>query len=117
MGRTRGRKVNYKDDELHGLYKAYYDNGELYCEGHYFEGEEIGLWKFYHPNGNLKKTYYYSDGESIGHHIYYSISEKKRQIIFIKMKYCITQKYLIAKEKLCVTSKHRKEKGFTILQM
>lgn len=41
---------------MEGLWKYYYENGQLEEEGSYEKGyNRVGLWKYYHENGELKE--------------------------------------------------------------
>jgi antitoxin component YwqK of YwqJK toxin-antitoxin module len=43
-----------------GLWKDYYSNGNLYCEGNYESGKVFGFWKYYDDSGELTEIIYYS---------------------------------------------------------
>ena len=44
-----------------GVYKSYYENGQLDDEGQYKSGESHGLWKSYHENGQQSEERFYDD--------------------------------------------------------
>jgi len=56
-------KVNYFNDELHGLYESYYLDGKLYSKGNYLDGKSHGLWKWYNEDGSLSYEGNYVDGK------------------------------------------------------
>ena len=43
----------YIKGKMTGLWKMYYENGNIKQEGHFKEGKGHGLWKFYNENGEL----------------------------------------------------------------
>ena len=36
----------------------YFQNGKIYSEGSYKNGEKEGLWKYFNINGDIDTTYY-----------------------------------------------------------
>jgi len=42
-----------------GLWKTFYDNGQMQSEGNYQTGSQTGLWKYYHENGKLGAKGFY----------------------------------------------------------
>ena len=48
-----------------GIYKSYYDNGQLREEVNYINGKENGILKTYHENGQLWKEVNYIDGKKV----------------------------------------------------
>ena len=44
---SEGERLN---NELHGNWKWYYENGQLKKEGHYDQGKASGHFYFYHEN-------------------------------------------------------------------
>jgi MORN repeat variant len=50
----------------HGLFRAYYQSGNLASEGHYRDGSEHGLWRNYHENGQLATEGNYENGKEVG---------------------------------------------------
>ncbi|HPS85049.1 MAG TPA: hypothetical protein PLA88_12065, partial [Bacteroidales bacterium] len=59
--RIKGRMLT--DSTRIGIWKFYYETGELKAEGEYSKGSETGVWKFYYPNGDLWKEEAKVDGE------------------------------------------------------
>lgn len=49
-----------------GLWKEYYDTGELRSEGKYEAGTRVGEWKFYYKNGKLDQKGKYIKGKPEG---------------------------------------------------
>ena len=43
----------FRDGESHGKRTVFHPNGTLYYEGRFEKGKRVGLWKFYDENGNL----------------------------------------------------------------
>lgn len=56
----------FSDDDgtriKHGMFVAYYRNGNVASEGSYEHGAEHGLWHDYHENGNLAARGHYVHG-------------------------------------------------------
>ena len=44
-------EVNYIDDKKQGIYKSYYQNGQLCEEVNYIDDKRNGIFKSYHRNG------------------------------------------------------------------
>ena len=44
---------NYKDDKREGLFKEYYENGDLKSKGNYKDDKGEGLFKRYYENGDF----------------------------------------------------------------
>ena len=53
--------MNYKEGYLHGLYKAFYGNGQLHVTGIYDKGIRVGRWISLKSNGDLKYIGYFTD--------------------------------------------------------
>ena len=47
----------------HGLFRTWYENGQLKEEGNFKDNKTDGLWKEYTENGQLKKEINYKDGK------------------------------------------------------
>lgn len=54
--------VNFYDNIPNGLFKSYFDNGKLSCEGNMINGYCSGIFKYYFPNGNIKAIRIYKNG-------------------------------------------------------
>ena len=70
-GGVRFRYTRYMSSDgvrwiRHGLFRAYYPDGELASEGHYVDGLENGLWRDFHKNGQLAAAGHYQNGEEVG---------------------------------------------------
>ena len=52
-------EANFKDGDLHGLYKDWHSNGVQANIGQYKEGKEDGLWVLWSKDGSsqIKKIY------------------------------------------------------------
>lgn len=46
----------------HGLFRAYYPDGNIASEGVYENGNESGLWQDFHENGNMASEGEYKNG-------------------------------------------------------
>ena len=46
----------FENDELHGPYQTWHENGQLYYDGQYDHNRKVGVWKFYSDAGALIKT-------------------------------------------------------------
>lgn len=60
-----------KNGKKEGLWKVYFDNGQLEKEGNFKDGKPEGLWKKYHLNGQLKSEGNLKDGKAEGLAKYY----------------------------------------------
>ena len=48
-------KGNFKDGKEEGLWKEYYDNGQVFEEIPYKDGKKEGMWRrYYYRNGQLE---------------------------------------------------------------
>jgi len=70
---------NYlSDGKQIGIWKSYYENGQLKSIGNYSNGKKEGVWKWYHENGKLSQTGSYdSSGSPAGKWIEY---DKKGEV-------------------------------------
>ncbi len=50
-------EYDIKDDQMHGSFRTWHDNGILHHESHYIEGKEHGISRQYDWDGNLIGTY------------------------------------------------------------
>jgi hypothetical protein len=57
--------------ELEGVYRSYYENGNLSFEGVYLNGRPDGVIKYYFENGSVRATNEYHDGKANGDFISY----------------------------------------------
>jgi antitoxin component YwqK of YwqJK toxin-antitoxin module len=46
----------FKNSKQVGLWKRYYENGQLWDEGTYEDGKKVGEWKVYDKAGALKQS-------------------------------------------------------------
>ena len=49
---------------MNGIYKSYYDDGQLFYEVNYIDGKRNGIFKSYHENGQLWYKANYIDGKN-----------------------------------------------------
>ena len=82
-GILKGEK-NYKEDNLDGIVKWYYDTGSLGTEFNYKNGKLEGLTKLYWENGNIKAEHYYENGKREGTNKQYYNSGELRFIYTFK---------------------------------
>jgi uncharacterized protein len=59
------------DGKKEGVYKRYYDNGQLWEECNYVNGKLNGEYKQYHDNGQLEAKCNYVNGETYGESVEY----------------------------------------------
>ena len=48
-----------------GVYKEYYEDGELLSEVNYINGEKNGIYNSYYDNGQLSSEINYIDGKKV----------------------------------------------------
>jgi antitoxin component YwqK of YwqJK toxin-antitoxin module len=56
---------NYKDGKLYGLWKSYWNNGELYYSCYFKDGKLDGLFESFYENGQLEYKECYKNGEKV----------------------------------------------------
>ena len=56
-------KGYHKDDELHGPYERFYENGQLRSLGQLTEGVQTGYWEWFDEDGTLVKKGTFVNGE------------------------------------------------------
>ncbi|MFN8776926.1 MAG: toxin-antitoxin system YwqK family antitoxin [Flavobacteriales bacterium] len=56
---------SYVNDTLHGPYRTWHENGQLYIDGTYTMGVRSGIWNFYAPDGRLVRTHDFTAAPSI----------------------------------------------------
>ncbi len=61
-----GEGVYDEEGVKQGLWKEYYDSGELRSEGKYEDGVRVGEWKFYYKNTKLEQKGKYIKGKPEG---------------------------------------------------
>lgn len=72
---------NYKNNQLDGLTKEYYENGNVATETYFKEGKVDGLAKAYYKNGTLKMQANNAMDKPVGDMTVYFESGKTQQII------------------------------------
>jgi antitoxin component YwqK of YwqJK toxin-antitoxin module len=70
-GAIQYRYARYLSDDgsrwiRHGLFCAFWENGNIKSEGEYAHGAESGLWSDYHENGQLAAQGPYINGKQHG---------------------------------------------------
>ena len=59
-------EVNYINGTMNGIYKLYYENGQLWEEMNYIDGKINGIFKSYYSNGQLMEEVNYIDDKRNG---------------------------------------------------
>jgi len=59
------------NDEKHGEWIVYWNNGQLHYKGEYINGKHHGDWVWYHINGQLYSKGEYINGEQHGDCVMY----------------------------------------------
>ena len=62
-----GEEVYWKDGKREGLWKRYYENGQLSSEVNFKDGKRAGLWKEYDENGQLNEEVNFKYGKREGY--------------------------------------------------
>jgi len=85
-GRIIGKGIIDEQGERQGAWKEFYLSGKILAEGNYKDNIKIGLWKYYFQNGNLEQIGSYdSKGRSKGKWTwYYSNKNIRRQENFFE---------------------------------
>jgi len=60
-----------ENNQGHGYWEVYHDNGQLYYKGNYVDGKEHGYWEEYWDNGQLRYKGNYVNGNRGGYWEYY----------------------------------------------
>jgi len=68
---------HYKNGQLHGEYKEYFDSGKLKATGTYENGKKVGIWESYHVDGGKMTLERYKNGIRHGWCIAYTKSGKE----------------------------------------
>lgn len=73
-------ECTYKDGQLDGISKEYYKNNQLSCEYNFKNGQLDGLCKEYYDSGKIKEEYYCKNGEFEGiYKKYYTNGKEKSE--------------------------------------
>ena len=59
-------KFDNNGELKNGIYKQYFKDGSVSCEGEFKDGERTGEWKYYLANSRLKAIGNYKDGKMSG---------------------------------------------------
>lgn len=70
-GKIQYRYARYLSEDgsrwiRHGLFRSYWQNGNLKGEGHCERGSEMGFWSDYHENGQMAARGQYVEGKQQG---------------------------------------------------
>ena len=68
-----------KDDQRHGLFLVFYENGQPEREASYKNGLRDGEWKFYDSEGNHQYSLFYNKGKILNPQVRDSIDNLKMQ--------------------------------------
>ncbi|MCD6661025.1 MAG: hypothetical protein LT105_12760 [Lentimicrobium sp.] len=68
---------NYKDGLREGYWASWFDNGTLWSEGDFKNGESHGKRTVYHPNGNLYYEGFFNMGKRVGKWYFYNDQGQK----------------------------------------
>jgi MORN repeat protein len=63
----------------HGPWSAFYENGLLYLDGQYLDGERHGVWTTYHPNGQHRGIGTFDRGRKTGTWTHWDDQGRKRR--------------------------------------
>ena len=77
-------EVNYIDDKMNGIYKRYHENGQLWIEVNYIDNEKNGIYKSYYENGQLWLEVNYIDDKENGiYKLYYQDGKLFEEVNYI----------------------------------
>lgn len=51
---ARWSENNYEEGVYHGPYMVWFENGQLRIKGHYDHGKKVGIWELYDETGKLQ---------------------------------------------------------------
>ena len=71
-------ECTYKNGQLEGIAKEYYKNNQLSCEYNFRDGKLDGLCKEYYESGKIKEEYYCKDGKFEGTYKKYYTNGKEK---------------------------------------
>ena len=71
-------ECTYKNGQLEGIAKEYYKNNQLSCEYNFKNGQLDGLCKEYYESGKIKEEYYCKNGEFEGTYKKYYTNGKEK---------------------------------------
>ena len=71
------REINYKDGILDGVWKSWYENGQLESEGIYKLDEPEGIWKSWYKNGKLHAEGLFKTGLLISYKSWFKNGNQK----------------------------------------
>jgi uncharacterized protein len=66
IGKLSGEGLVDDNDKKQGLWKFYYESGELLSQGKFSDDKKTGEWSFYYRNGNLEEKGKYNKNNAIG---------------------------------------------------
>lgn len=56
-------KGSYRNNSKSGMFQYSYDDGQLYCEGNFVNGNPDSIWNWYYQDGRLMQSICFSDGD------------------------------------------------------
>ncbi len=59
------KEENYLAGQLHGIIKRWFANGNLAIQSEYLNGKSNGIWNEYYENGNRKEEGYYENDKYV----------------------------------------------------
>ena len=65
-------EIGYKENELDGVYKRFYPNGNVWEEGASVGGYFNGPWKIYYPDSSINEDFTYNNGKIQGNYKNYN---------------------------------------------
>jgi len=89
-------EINYTNGEPDGIYKAYFESGQLYSSGNMIKGKKEGEWSWYFENGNIASTVTYNNDKKEGRQIIWCETGEKIKEEFYTNGEFVDQKILIA---------------------
>lgn len=80
-GDFRGKKIEFEvvDGFKHGMFRTYYENGNLEMEGFINQNKNDSLWKYYYPEGQIESEGYFVNDKADGKWVWYYPSGKVRE--------------------------------------
>ena len=76
FGKLIGEGLVDQDDKKQGIWKYYYESGELQAEGRYTNDKKSDEWIFYYKNGKIEQKGKYSKNFTVGLWKWYYENEK-----------------------------------------
>jgi uncharacterized protein len=58
-------ETTFEAGRRHGLYRDYWSNGQLACEGRYVDDVKEGQWRFYNQDGTIMEVIRFNQGREV----------------------------------------------------